>query len=846
MALDDVSAKRLRRLAETVEQIAAVHDIHSLFAIVRRAVRELTGADGATLVLRDNGKCHYADEDAIGPLWKGQRFPLEACISGWTMLHAEATVIEDIYADPRIPHAAYRPTFVKSLSMVPVGRENPVGAIGCYWANQHKASAEELELQQAMADALSVGLANISLYQKMEAARQAAEQAAHKAQASEAAMQTAQRLAGIGNWERDAHSNEYRIWSAELYRIYGRDPALPPATYPELQQYYTPESWTALSAAIEKCSSEGTPYECDAEIVRPDGSRRWAVARGMAVRDDGGNIVSMRGTLQDITQRRQAEEAIRRLNAELEQRVEERTAKLAAANRAKDSFLATMSHEIRTPLTGMLGMLELMSLTTLDSEQRSTLDAAWDSGRGLLRIVNDILDWSKIEEGKLELSPRPTSIPQLLQEVVNTYSRVASAKTLLLFQHSDSRIGPAHVVDALRLSQVLNNFVSNAIKFTQHGEIELRAELVERRGENEKVRFSVRDTGIGIAPDVQQHLFQRYRQGSSDTARMYGGTGLGLSICRRLTEMMDGAIELKSERGQGSTFSIVLTLPIASAPAEASHTPHPEVSQRAIPPLFANSTEAPLVLAVDDTPTNRDLLARQIKMLGLRTETAENGEMALSLWRNGRYALIITDCHMPDMDGYELSQAIREIEAAEALPRTPIIAWTANALAEEGERCRAAGMDDLLVKPTDMAKLRQTLAQWLAVPGTGDAPRRDANSPSAAAPIDYSVLGMIVTDRAEQIQVLREFRSHIRGEHTRLVEVLGQDNLANVQNMAHRMKGSCRMVGANSLAQACADIEHSARNGDMAGARKVQPALDAALKQVETHLSKTGVSGKNP
>lgn len=544
-------------------------------------------------------------------------------------------------------------------------------------------------------------------------------------------------------------------------------------------------------------------------------------------------------------------EMIHRTRAILERRKSERELYLAKkeaelANSAKDSFLATMSHEIRTPLTGMLGMLELLSLTQLDNEQRPTLDAAWNSGRGLLRIVSDILDWSKIKEGKLELSPRPTSIAQLLQEVVNTYSSLVSAKSLILFQHTDARLNSAHIVDPLRLSQVLNNFVSNAIKFTQYGEIELRAELLDQLDSAERIRFSVKDSGCGIAKDIQERLFQRYQQESSDTARIYGGTGLGLSICQCLAEIMDGVIELKSEQGLGSIFSIVLTLPVTSAPVETMRNLHPEVEQRAVRPLFTDSMDAPLVLAVDDHPTNRNLLARQLKILGLRAETAENGQAALSLWRGGHFALVITDCHMPEMDGYTLSRAIRKIEAEEARPRTPIIAWTANALANESGCCHAADMDDLLVKPADMMQLRKMLAKYLSISEADSSQpassQHAANSGQASAPIDYSLLNMMVTNNTEQIQLLQDFQSHIRADHARLLEMLGLDDPANVEDTAHRMKGSCQMVGAMYMANACEVIEKTARNGDMAGARAAKVELDKAIRQLETYFAETGVS----
>lgn len=812
-------AQAMEQLVEVVQRLSLARDLPTVMEIVRHAARQLTGADGATFVLKDNDKCYYAEEDAISPLWKGQRFPLSACISGWAMIHRQPAVIEDIYADARIPADAYRPTFVKSLAMVPIRTLDPVGAIGNYWATQRQPKPEEVKVLQALADVTAVAMENVRVYEELE----------------QRILQRTSELQSILD----------NVQVGIVFAVGGKVISANPRAMEILRCASLETVSTALQTLLcnvtdgpsladvswKYLTKEGV-FRTECHMLREGGEEFWARLIVKSI-DATGDLNSEIWVIDDISEAKAKEMILRELKVAAEH-----------ANRAKDSFLATMSHEIRTPLTGMLGMMELLSLTQLDGEQRETLDAAWDSGRGLLRIVNDILDWSKIEEGKMELAPRPASVQQMLQDVVNTYSRVASAKSLVLWQHADARLNKAYVVDALRLSQVLNNFVSNAIKFTSHGEIEMRAELVERLGKSDRIRFSVKDMGVGIPPEVQERLFQRYQQESADTARMYGGTGLGLAICRRLAEMLDGHVELQSEPDKGSTFSIILALPASEAKPENVSSEHPEVKQRDVKPLVARGANAPCVLAVDDHPINRDLLARQIRLLGLAAETAENGKVALERWKTGRFALVITDCHMPEMDGYALARAMRSAEAEQGLQRTPVVAWTANALAEESGNCRAAGMDDLLVKPADMARLRSLLMKWLpALAQPGAEPPDDAGN---GPPIDYSVLDMVVEGRAEQAEVLDDFLASLREDHAHLVDLLEQGECADVQSLAHRMKGSCRMVGAKPLECACEHMEQAARKRDMDRLRAGRASMGHALAELESHLGGSSLPGDPP
>ena len=417
------------------------------------------------------------------------------------------------------------------------------------------------------------------------------------------------------------------------------------------------------------------------------------------------------------TELEQAKAQVEQEHALMAERVMERTAQLLRANKAKDSFLATMSHEIRTPLGGLLGMIELLSLSKLNHEQHSMVRTAMSSGKGLLRIVDDILDWSKIEEGKLELSPEVANVPELIKGVVNTYAQLASAKGVQLRHRIDEQLNAAYLFDSLRLSQILNNFTSNAIKFTAHGTVEIFAEYVNQNEQGVAIRLGVKDSGVGINSEQMGRLFQLYEQASSDTARMYGGTGLGLSICRSLSKLMQGEISVESTPGVGSTFYLSIRLPLANQEEQRvmqlrlARGDESDITQ-AVAPLITDGRLL-CILIVDDHPVNRALLKQQLEQLGVQVEAAAFGIVALSLWWTGHFDLVITDCHMPEMDGYELTRSIREMEIHDDRPRIPIIAWTANVMAEEAAHCHAAGMDDLLTKPTELLVLRAMLIKWL-------------------------------------------------------------------------------------------------------------------------------------
>ncbi len=386
----------------------------------------------------------------------------------------------------------------------------------------------------------------------------------------------------------------------------------------------------------------------------------------------------------------------RRVEAEL---VSSRVAQEAAeaANQMKSQFLANMSHEIRTPLNGVLGMAQAMEMDKLSSAQRERLGSIRDSGSALLQILNDVLDISKIEAGKLELSYGPFDLETLVRRTVATFAGNAAAKGLELTGEVSARAAGGWVGDAERLRQILANLVSNAVKFTDRGAVAVTVERVA-----EGLTFTVRDTGIGMAPEAAPRLFAKFSQVDDSNERRFGGTGLGLAICRELVEMMGGAIEVESAPGLGSTFRFTV-------PADRAETPVASDAMAAGAPAQEFGERAVRILAAEDNATNQRVLQALLAPLGVDLVVVEDGRAALEAWRTEAFDLILMDIQMPGMGGVAASLAIRAAETASGRPPIPIIALSANAMSHQVAEYRAAGMTGYVAKPIDIGALHEAI-----------------------------------------------------------------------------------------------------------------------------------------
>lgn len=542
---------------------------------------------------------------------------------------------------------------------------------------------------------------------------------------SEERMRLAADAARFGMYDRNMITGSFHI-SARLKQMLGY-PSEAEVDHPQVMSHMHPEDVEIGIIAFNRACEAGNDGQIHVEqrVVQCDSEVRWIATVGRIFFEQGKPSRSL-GFWVDITDRKKIEIALR--ESELKQKIALKTAE--AANQAKSEFLATMSHEMRTPLNGMLGMVELLLTEHLTPQQRELAELADSSAKSLLGLINDLLDIGKIEAGQLDIERIRFSLDDLLDELSNLYRLRGREKGLAFSIQRSSNI-PSHLVgDPARLRQILNNLLSNALKFTHQGTFGLLVERIGRRdsdlsGPSTSLRFSVHDSGIGIAHEVQHKLFTRFTQADSSTTRKFGGSGLGLAIVKQLCEHLGGHVELSSTLGQGSIFCCELQFinddqVLAEANSNTKTSPFVN-DRRSVPDRRSVAThiktsiadKSKKILIAEDNPINQIVAEALLQKIGYTQVTlVENGQEAVNAVRNCDYDAILMDCRMPVLDGYEATKKIRALGY-----HLPIIAMTANAGPTDLEKCLNVGMNDFLSKPFNATTLNQTLTRWTQHPG---------------------------------------------------------------------------------------------------------------------------------
>ncbi len=617
-------------------------------------------------------------------------------------------------------------------------------------------------------------------------------------------LRLATRAGGVGIWELDILSGKEE-WDDQMYRLYAATREEFPSGELAWDARVHPDDRSWQNDEIARAIRGEHDFDSTFRIVWPDGGVRIIRAMATLHNDEYGNPTRLIGTNWDITKQKDTEAELVRTNLVLERagiKANELMLEAESANAAKSAFLATVSHEIRTPLNGVIGMTGLLLDTKLTDEQRQYLELLRDNGRILLDFVNQILDFAKGEARKLELEHLDFALREVLDDAVALLSVEAREKGLELETTVDGNVPTDFRGDAGRLRQVIMNLVGNAVKFTSEGGVTVRVETVERDENSALVKFTVTDTGIGIPRDKQRMLFTPFTQIDSGPTRRFGGSGLGLSICRQLAELMGGKTGVESDGIRGSSFWFTARLEILPDRGKPLKTARKHIT----PPAIGRSR--PRILIAEDSQTNRIITTKILEKLDCRVDAVANGREAVSAFSQTPYDAILMDCEMPEMNGFDATRGIRELER-ERGSRVPIIAMTSYAMAGDEERCAESGMDDYLTKPIDPAQLAETVSRWVQT-----ASREEA---LASSVFDRDAFfERVLGDEKLARDIIGAFLSDIPDKIRKLDECAERGDWQSVAHYAHLIRGASVNLGCQTVARSATSVENSAASRDKA------------------------------